>query len=171
MSAREHARRILGVMPSLVPGIHVLPTTKVVVDGRDKPGHDVERPSLSFVMPGLVPGIHLLLATKERRGWPGQAMTTLGASPATTNDAPPLYRHARLDAGHPRLCSLTRDKDVDGRDRGVRKHAVLWTAMPGHDSGKIVHSSESADPDSVHNRGTAAYGSRVSLALARDDSL
>jgi hypothetical protein len=24
-------------------------------------------------------------------------------------------------------------KDVDGRDIGVRKHAVLWTAMPGHD--------------------------------------
>src|SRR5262249_62022908 len=24
-------------------------------------------------------------------------------------------------------------QDVDGRDIGVRKHAVLWTAMPGHD--------------------------------------
>jgi hypothetical protein len=24
-------------------------------------------------------------------------------------------------------------KVVDGRDIGVRKHAVLWTAMPGHD--------------------------------------
>jgi len=25
-------------------------------------------------------------------------------------------------------------KDVDGRDIGVRKHAVLRTAMPGHDN-------------------------------------
>src|SRR5258707_13880564 len=28
------------VMPGLVPGIHVLATTKKDVDGRDKPGHD-----------------------------------------------------------------------------------------------------------------------------------
>jgi len=27
-------------MPGLVPGIHVLPANKKVVDGRDKPGHD-----------------------------------------------------------------------------------------------------------------------------------
>jgi hypothetical protein len=31
-------------MPGLVPGIHVLPNWKRKdVDGRDKPGHDVER--------------------------------------------------------------------------------------------------------------------------------
>ena len=29
-------------------------------------------------------------------------------------------------------------KDVDGRDIGVRKHAVLWTAMPSHDESKDV---------------------------------
>src|SRR5262245_3560698 len=29
-------------------------------------------------------------------------------------------------------------KDADGRDIGVRKRAVLWTAMPGHDVGKFV---------------------------------
>jgi hypothetical protein len=28
------------VMPGLVPGIHVLRSTKKDVDGRDKPGHD-----------------------------------------------------------------------------------------------------------------------------------
>jgi hypothetical protein len=27
----------------------------------------------------------------------------------------------------------TSHQDVDGRDIGVRKHAVFWTAMPGHD--------------------------------------
>jgi hypothetical protein len=30
----------LAVVPRLVPGIHVLATTKKDVDGRDKPGHD-----------------------------------------------------------------------------------------------------------------------------------
>jgi hypothetical protein len=34
---------ILVVMPALVAGIHVLNPDQVV-DGRDKPGHDVERP-------------------------------------------------------------------------------------------------------------------------------
>jgi len=29
-------------------------------------------------------------------------------------------------------------RDVDGRDIGVRKHAVLRTAMPGHDSGEVT---------------------------------
>jgi hypothetical protein len=28
------------VMPGLVPGIHVFPSTSKNVDGRDKPGHD-----------------------------------------------------------------------------------------------------------------------------------
>jgi hypothetical protein len=28
-------------MPGLVPGIHVFYSSKKVVDGRDKPGHDV----------------------------------------------------------------------------------------------------------------------------------
>jgi hypothetical protein len=28
--------------------------------------------------------------------------------------------------------------DVDARDIGVRKHAVLWTAMRGHDEGNSV---------------------------------
>ena len=27
---------------------------------------------------------------------------------------------------------------MDGRDIGVRKHAVLWTAMPGHDKLKAA---------------------------------
>jgi hypothetical protein len=27
-------------MPGLVPGIHVFPSSKKDVDGRDKPGHD-----------------------------------------------------------------------------------------------------------------------------------
>jgi hypothetical protein len=31
------------VMPGLVPGIHVFLFAKQDVDGRDKPGHDVER--------------------------------------------------------------------------------------------------------------------------------
>jgi hypothetical protein len=32
-------------MPGLVPGIHVFAaSTKKDVDGRDKPGHDVEKP-------------------------------------------------------------------------------------------------------------------------------
>jgi hypothetical protein len=48
--------------------------------------------------------------------------------------------------------------DVDGRDK------------PGHDSGDIVHSSEGGDPYSVCHRETAAYESRVSLTLARDDN-
>jgi hypothetical protein len=28
-------------------------------------------------------------------------------------------------------------KDVDARDKGVRKHAVLWTAMRGHDVERV----------------------------------
>ncbi|CAL79303.1 Fumarate hydratase class II (fragment) [Bradyrhizobium sp. ORS 278] len=35
--AREPAN---SVMPGLVPGIHVDPSTPADVDGRDKPGHD-----------------------------------------------------------------------------------------------------------------------------------
>jgi len=35
------------VMPGLVPGIHVLGAAcEKDVDGRDKPGHDVDRPSV-----------------------------------------------------------------------------------------------------------------------------
>ncbi len=38
---RANRRNSLGVMPGLVPGIHVLlPINKEDVDGRDKPGHD-----------------------------------------------------------------------------------------------------------------------------------
>ena len=47
--------------------------------------------------------------------------------------AQPLHCHARLYAGHPRLRGFAKVKDVDGRAIGVRKHAVLRTAMPGHD--------------------------------------
>jgi hypothetical protein len=32
---------IFAVMPGLVPGIHVFCLNSKVVDGRDKPGHDV----------------------------------------------------------------------------------------------------------------------------------
>ena len=64
-------------------------------------------------------------------------MTALCASPATTDDAPPLQRHARLYAGHPRLSA---QQDVDGRDIGVRKHAVLRTAMPGQDEWRVCAS-------------------------------
>jgi hypothetical protein len=35
---------------------------------------------------------------------------------------------------HPRLASSRSKKDVDACDIGVRKHAVLWTAMRGHDA-------------------------------------
>jgi hypothetical protein len=38
-----------------------------------------------------------------------------------------------LVAGIHVLTALQQSKDVDGRDIGVRKHAVLRTAMPGHD--------------------------------------
>jgi hypothetical protein len=41
--------------------------------------------------------------------------------------------------------------------------------MPGHDNGEIVHSSAGRDPDSLCYRETAAYGSRGSLTLVRDD--
>src|SRR5689334_21819978 len=34
-------------------------------------------------------------------------------------------------------------KDVDGRDIGVRKHAVLRTAMPGHDESRFNPSRSS----------------------------
>jgi 2-oxoglutarate ferredoxin oxidoreductase subunit beta len=34
--------RIFGVMPGLVPGIHVFLLCGKDVDGRDKPGHDGE---------------------------------------------------------------------------------------------------------------------------------
>jgi hypothetical protein len=32
------------------------------------------------------------------------------------------------------LSHYYRLENVDGRDMGARKHAVLWTAMPGHDA-------------------------------------
>src|SRR6478672_11376090 len=68
-------------------------------------------------------------------------------APLDSARAMPLRRHARPCAGHPRLAALPQTKDVDGRDKpghdkskdvdgrdiGGRKHAVLWTAMPGHD--------------------------------------
>ena len=38
------------------------------------------------------------------------------------------------------MTSESTKKVVDGRDIGVRKHAVLWTAMPGHDGGEAVPS-------------------------------
>ncbi len=44
-----------------------------------------------------------------------------------------LLRHGRACPGHPRLASTINKKDVDARDTGVRKHAVHWTAMRGHD--------------------------------------
>jgi hypothetical protein len=40
-----------GPSTCLVPGIHALTTLQQGVDGRDKPGHDVERLYFSFVMP------------------------------------------------------------------------------------------------------------------------
>ncbi len=52
----------LAVMPGLVPGIHVfLSDVEQDVDGRDKPGHDVERAARPYaghdvdraVMPGF----------------------------------------------------------------------------------------------------------------------
>ena len=36
------------------------------VDGRDKPGHDVEKLCLSVVMPALVAGIHVFLSSVMR---------------------------------------------------------------------------------------------------------
>ena len=42
-----------------------------------------------------------------------------------------------------RPCNI---KDVDGRDIGVRKHAVLWTAMPGHDEVRNPALSNSVMP-------------------------
>ena len=67
----------------------------------------------------------------------------------------PCRRHARhsgpafgrpehkLYAGHPRLNLTCRFKDVDGRDIGVRKHAVLRTAIPSHDESKRTASHPS----------------------------
>jgi hypothetical protein len=58
-------------------------------------------------MPGMKPGM-----TDERQSlstsWPGSSR------PSTFG-------------------SLLSGEDVDARDIGVRKHAVLWTAMRGHD--------------------------------------
>jgi hypothetical protein len=64
----------------------------------------VVMPGLTAVMPALVAGIHVL--------WPCNSKDVDG------RDKP----------GH------DKSKDVGGRDIGVRKHAVLWTAMPGHDA-------------------------------------
>src|SRR5262245_19359923 len=79
-------------------------------------------------------------------------MQCLASSPhhLTTVMPPGLthHRRARLYAGHPRLNDVShsktwmagtspamtkRAKDADGRNIGVRKHAVLRTAMPVHD--------------------------------------
>ncbi len=49
-----------------------------------------------------------------------------------------LLRHGRACPGHPRLASTRNKKDVDACDIGVRKHAVLWTAMAGHDAAATV---------------------------------
>jgi hypothetical protein len=42
--------------------------------------------------------------------------------------------HGRACPGHPRLASWVASKAQDARDIGVRKHAVLWTAMRGRDA-------------------------------------
>jgi len=47
-----------------------------------------------------------------------------------------IDRHARPCAGHPRLYIAAIWQGVDGRDIGVRKHAVLQTALPGYDEKK-----------------------------------
>jgi hypothetical protein len=49
-----------GVIPGLVPGIHVLIDAGEVVDGRDKPGHDekrreVEMPEITVSMAAAAP--------------------------------------------------------------------------------------------------------------------
>ena len=46
---RVVAAQPLHVMPGLVPGIHAFLGSKQSVDGRDKPGHDVERLCLMAV--------------------------------------------------------------------------------------------------------------------------
>ena len=81
-------------------------------------------------MPGLVPGIHVFLRlSKTWMAGPSPAMTSSQHSSKTDVDG-------RDEPGH------DESKDVGGRtapsaswpDTGVRKHAVLWTAMPGHDA-------------------------------------
>jgi hypothetical protein len=39
------------------------------------------------------------------------------------------------------VLKLARLKDMDGRDIGVQKHAVLRTAMPGHDKERYCPSA------------------------------
>jgi hypothetical protein len=90
-------------MPGFMPGIHVFRHSQGKdVDGRDKPGHDVEthclsfvmpahsrpclsivmpahsRPCLSIVMPGFMPGIHVFTTLQKSKTW------MAGTSPAMT---------------------------------------------------------------------------------------
>src|SRR5215470_3709780 len=96
--------RLSAVMPGFMPGIHVLVLycCKKDVDGRDKPGHDhpwctASPPSC----PALCRASTSWFCTAARKTW------MAGTSPAmTTLGAPPLHRHARLYAGHPRLGSV-----------------------------------------------------------------
>jgi hypothetical protein len=78
-------------MPGFMPGIHVFRHSQGKdVDGRDKPGHDVEthclsfvmpahsRPCLSIVMPGFMPGIHVFTTLQKSKTW------MAGTSPTMT---------------------------------------------------------------------------------------
>jgi hypothetical protein len=70
-------------------------------------------------------------------GWVGASCPALCRA-STTFFVP--RRQSRPCAGHPRLSGFAKIKDVDGRDIGVRKHAVLRTAMPGHDEWRVCAS-------------------------------
>ena len=56
-------------------------------------------------------------------------------------------------------------KDVDGRDIGVRKHAVLWTAMPGHDAEGVACAS--VQPPVFHVQLSNSHARHHPYCLAR----
>ena len=78
---------------------------------------------------------------------------------------PPSHRHARPCAGHSRFALVGTHKHVDGRDIGVRKHAVLWTAMPGHDAEGVACAS--VQPPVFHVQFSNSHARHHPYCLAR----
>jgi hypothetical protein len=58
----------------------------------------------------------------------------------------------------------TCDQDVDGRDIRVRKHAVPWTAMPGHDEESNVRLLK---PSLLDNDGVARAPYKMTMPAKR----
>jgi hypothetical protein len=75
----------------------------------------------------------------------------------------PTYGSIYAEAGQARLPMPSTpysrlSKDVDARDIGVRKHAVLWTAMRGHNDCESAIKLQNIKPGIIVGRVNQPFG-------------